>query len=104
MTGNHDEVRERAEEQQMEAILTELGGLGPDPALVRRILAGADADRREATALARPTWPRQWLVAAAVMVGVGVVAAVAWLRSEDVDRAVAAPPGETAQPDQTAAR
>ena len=35
---HNDKARERAEEMQMEATLTELGGIGPDRSLTHRIL------------------------------------------------------------------
>ena len=67
-------VETLAERLQMDACLHELAGALPREALFARIAAGAHRDGRSA-------WLGKWFVAAMVVVGSGVVAAVAWQRA-----------------------
>ena len=84
--------RDRAADLQLDACLHELAGLGPNPALSARIL--------EAAARGRPLFaPRpaiagrhtHWLFAAALLLGTGVVASVAWLRNHESQAPAALP-------------
>ncbi|MEZ6038015.1 MAG: hypothetical protein R3F29_11070 [Planctomycetota bacterium] len=90
MTDHDLEVaRQRAQELQMEACLTELGGDRPDLTFVNRIVAACADARASGTAVV--THQPQWLIAAGVLLGLAVVAAVSWLRW-DAPQHVAAPP------------
>jgi len=94
----YEDVRERAEELRMDTALGELGVMGPSPGLVHAILSAARDERTPATALAAG-WRTRWLMAAALLVGVGVVATVAWMRSRGPEQGAVAPVQEPERQD-----
>ena len=75
-----------AKELQMDANLHELAGVVPNPALAARILDGV-AHGEPTRHRAR----RHWVTAAGLVIGVGVVAAVAFLRTEEQHRTAVQP-------------
>lgn len=90
---DHD-PRQRAQELQMDAFLTEIAGQVPGDDLVSRIVdrvlttqpvAGRVALRgaRSATRSTRGLASRPWLAAAAIVLGIGAVTATALLRRND---------------------
>ena len=83
---NQDQdAQQRAKELQMDACLTELGGVGPDRSLASRILDEvAERDRNGRVIAARATAPR-WLIAAFVIVGLSVVGGIAYMRTNPED-------------------
>ncbi|HZN39903.1 MAG TPA: aryl-sulfate sulfotransferase [Planctomycetota bacterium] len=93
-------AHERAGEQQLDTLLNELAGVGPSPDLGARIEARLrDAAPQRPATLADAL--RQWMFAAVVVAGVGVVATVAWLR-HDAQQAPATVPHEPAPKPQLA--
>ena len=95
-------ARERAQELQMEALLTELGGIGPDRSLASRILEAAAVrnDQRNSDAASDSTTPPKWLIAAFVLVGLSVVGGIAWMRGgQDKAQVVAPPEPQDPKPD-----
>lgn len=91
--GNQD-ARERAKEMQMEALLTELGGIGPDRSLASRIFEAAAARNGQGNAKAalKTAATPKWLIAAFVLVGLSVVGGIAWMRGGQDKAQVVAPP------------
>ena len=88
---NHDQVpslRSRAAEQQLDACLHELHGMQPDGALVARILGAIGCEGPAPQHAAQFT---RWLFAAALVLGTGVVGAVAWSRADQQRAAAVAP-------------
>ena len=98
---NEPRTHERAEELQMEACLTELGGVGPDRALASRILAAIAERDGNGRVIAIATGTPRWLLAAFVVVGLSVVGGIALMRSQPDKQNTAAPvlPPDSDAPD-----
>ena len=98
---NEPRTHERAEELQMEACLTELGGVGPDRALASRILAAIAERDGNGSVIAIATGTPRWLLAAFVVVGLSVVGGIALMRSQPDKQNTAAPvlPPDSDAPD-----
>jgi hypothetical protein len=90
----HGAAFERAEAMQLDACLEEVAGAGPAADLVHRILAAARSRSPQAAAQRRS----RWLAAAVLVVGVGVVAAVAWMQRGKQEHQPALAPQEREKP------
>ena len=75
------DAQSRAEQLQMEACLSELGGAGPGKTLGDRILETLDSDSRTpASILPVQRTASKWVVAALITIGVGVVAGTVYFQ------------------------